>query len=384
MCGGGCGKVIGLAASFVVPVFAPAIFGAMTASSSLLLGAAIGGVTSALSGGDFFKGALLGGAASGLGGLFRGMGGMEGMGNSLSAGTFMDDAAGAFSRGFAPVSSGVSNASGLISGDAGLSLGTPNFDAATSSLSQGPLLGLNSGETLMSAGLNVPAAYDTGTLVGGMQGAAAANAPISTGGGLLSNISGSSLLKALPALAGQFGQQGPDMGDINAALTRQTELNQQAFDINKAMVNKKAAIGDSLAVNALNMNPDYYGRQAEAAAAGQADNGWADYEAKLRAQGYDQNYINAQKQKFMVNRSTQTGTAYDRGAMSGLDKQNATYSTAGGMYSTGLSAPSSNMQDYINAKQEGSKDANAIGAAVETIFSPVAKTNKSKLDEQVV
>jgi hypothetical protein len=194
---------------------------------------------------------------------------------------------------------------------------------------------------------------------------------------------GTGLMRALPGIVGHFANQGPDMSQLQAQLDAQNALTKQAFDMNVANTNAKSAIGDKLAVNAQSMDPNYYGLQAETAAKNADANAWADQEAKMRAAGYDDNYINSQRQKFALGASQNAGTAYDTGAQRGLQAQNATYGTAGSMYNTGLSGPSSNAADYLQLAKKGTTDATAAGAVVENIFSPVQKNNKTGLDAGV-
>jgi hypothetical protein len=160
----------------------------------------------------------------------------------------------------------------------------------------------------------------------------------------------------------------PDLGGVNSYLNDVRGMQQQANQFNIGQAEKKSAIGDQLATTAANYNPEYYALQAENSSKTNAASGWADTEQRLRAQGYDDNYINAMRQKYQLGASQNAGTAYDSGWQKGQGLRTQTYGAAGGMYGQ-VSPPQAGLtSDYLALYQQGNKNANATGSALEQLF----------------
>lgn len=164
----GIGKVLGVIAAVAMPWIAPMVGGAIAGATGLTLGtmgtaalggAAVGGVSSALQGGDFLKGALTGGITGGISG---------GLGNTigsslLPAGTSsaLSGAVGSgLAGGFAGAATGQGFKQGALSGlmTHGMSqLGPKPSDAAVSSFAKsGPQSPLGTDLAAPVAGINSP------------------------------------------------------------------------------------------------------------------------------------------------------------------------------------------------------------------------------------
>lgn len=421
MCGGGCGKILGLAASFAIPALAPSFLGvtALSIGESIAVGALTGAVSSALSGGNPLTGALMGGIGGGAGFAFNEAGGFSGMfgggPGELSMGTVGSGSNAFGSAGFIPgTGGGMSTAMatpGMVAGDVtmgGLDTSLSGNFGSVQNVENMPLLaqgngsgpggwdpsasldnlgggGYTPGQQMAPTTLGVNADGSTPVLAGSYTGNGAkvgtpGSPTVASGqqekGWLDGLLSKDSLGRAAVQLGGLMtDNNAPDLGDMNSYLKDLTAMDKQTYDYNVGQQDKKSAVGDKLVANADNMNPDYYGRQYETAAIGQANDSWADQESKLRAQGYDDNYISAMRQKFKVGSTTSAATAYDKGSQAGLNAQNSTYATGGGMYGP-VSGPTdrsgSYQQLYSNAKNE---DADA-GAALENLFQINQKTQK--------
>jgi hypothetical protein len=165
------------------------------------------------------------------------------------------------------------------------------------------------------------------------------------------------------ALAGAIAP-GPDMSQMNSYLNDMKGMQQQAQEFNMNMANKKAAIGDSMAQTADNYNPEYYALQSQTQSKNRRASQWADTESQLRAQGYDQNYINAMKNKYDVDSSQAAGSAYDSGWQTGQNARQSAYQAAGGMY-TGVSSPTAGLSgDYMSLYKQKQDSINGIANTV--------------------
>lgn len=390
MCGGGgCGKVLGIAASFVVPYFAPSMMATMGISSALgqtIGSSVIGGVISKATGGNFLSGAAGALIGSGVNAAFSGGAGFD-AGNISNA---FDSTVGS---GAAPFSfqTGTPSSTAIsapISGEAGIDMGTSTMGLASNAGQTTPILGINPNDpTLVTQNMTSGMGGINGT--GGNYGftnTVPGNVDLAgnpglvpqapSGGGIFDSVNVSTALKALPQLAGAFTSNGPSTADMSGYLDNIREMDNKTFDFNANMANKKAAIGDNLATDAASMDPSYYGRQQMFATAGQAENQWADTEAKLRAQGYDENAISRERQKHQLSSSQAKGTAYDQGSQAGLNARNATFSTAGSMYGQ-IQGPTDRSGSYLALAKQGQDDASAAGAAIENLFKINQKDNKT-------
>ena len=169
---------------------------------------------------------------------------------------------------------------------------------------------------------------------------------------------------------------GAGTGKLTSYLDDIKGLEQQTQQFNMNQANKKAGIGDQLVTNAAGMDPSYTAQQSMTRSKNLSASQWGDTEAALRAHGYDDNYINAMKQKSDLNASQSAGTAYDSGYQSGVNSQNSTYATAGQMY-TGVSQPTAGLVSGYQAASNS--DANAQkgwGNAIEQAFGVVDDSTK--------
>jgi hypothetical protein len=141
-----------------------------------------------------------------------------------------------------------------------------------------------------------------------------------------------------------------------------------ANQFNMNMANKKAAIGDELALSASNYNPQYFAGQSATQTANRDAAGWMEMEKRLRAQGYGDEYINAEKNRFNVGSSQNYGTAYDRGWQTGQANRTSTYQAAGGMYGQ-VAVPNAGLtSNYLDLYNTSKDSANAAGQAIQDAF----------------
>jgi len=168
----------------------------------------------------------------------------------------------------------------------------------------------------------------------------------------------------------------PGSSDMKSYLddVRGMEAKTQAYNMN--MADKKAGVGDQLAANAAAMDPDYTAGQAQTASKNRGAAQWDEQEKNMRMHGFDENAIQAEKNKFGIADSQNQGTAYDSGYQTGVNKQNATYGTAGSLY-TGVAAPSAGLSTaYTQANEADSKAQQGWGNAIEQAFGVVNDTTK--------
>lgn len=402
MCGGGgCGKIIGLAAAFIVPAFAPAMLGTLGITSALgqTIGSSIiGGLITKATGGNFLMGAAGSLIGSGVNAAFSG-----GSFDVGSVGNAFNSTTGSGSAGFGFLGNGAgaqnavggANAEAISAPSAGEFSNDISGMGAPANVGQAsqPLLGNVGSSGLISqpmtsgmGGMGAPGSggnygftntdASVADTVGLNNGPVLARGDSGGGGSMFDNagLTASNALKALPQLAGAFGNQGPSTGDLTDYLNKQSGAQQQVFDYNKASTDKKAAIGDKLADTASSIDPSYYGRQQSFATQGQANNQWQDTEAKLRAQGYGDAYIADAKRKQDVSVSQAVGTSYDQGSQAGLNSRNSTYQTAGSMYGN-ISGPDTNFNERAKVAEKGQNDATAAGKGIEQLFNLTKKTN---------
>lgn len=157
---------------------------------------------------------------------------------------------------------------------------------------------------------------------------------------------------------------------MESYLNDMKQMQGQANAFNMEMANKKAGVGDTLQQQASNINPEYYGLQNYNSTRNRRNSAWQDQEATLRAQGYDQNYINSMKNKFDVDTSTSAGTAYDSGWQTGNNARTQTYGAAGNMYGS-VPVPTAGLQGmysqlYGNGNENAKKAADTMNTALGT------------------
>lgn len=398
---GAVGMVLGVVAAVAMPVMAPAMaemLGTSVTVGAAVAGAASGGAIAAVTGGDPLKGALMGGIGGAVGG---GMNGDTWAANAASANaagqTFGQQVGNAFTS---PFSSGAgatpADTSGWTTQATGDTATMPNgfsgSTPATATINAAP-----SGSFVNAADPFGPTAStgglaDTSTIPGGSFDAnsslykapmdtSAPNAAFTNGvtpvdktdfsQGVTpqSNISpsasgtggsnwaglkdfaktgvGNATAQLGTNLAASYAMGVPQaMKAQQDALKQTTDQQNATFAQNQAEQKKKDAIGAQLQQNAAAYDPNYFGTQAAANSNMRDTASWDNYESQLRAQGRDQNYINAEKSRFGLQAGLNQGSAYAQGWNTGQNAQTSTYGAAGGMYGQ-MTAPST--ANYTNA-----------------------------------
>ncbi len=150
-----------------------------------------------------------------------------------------------------------------------------------------------------------------------------------------------------------------------------------AQNYNVASADKKAAIGDKLAVDAGAMDPNYYASQQQNSAKNRGNAQWLEQEQRMRAQGMDPQAIAAERTRFNVGNSQNEGTAYDSGYQTGVGSKNATYGAAGSMYGQ-IGQPSAGLASaYLQNNAAKSKAQEAAGNAIEQATGVLTGTTKA-------
>ena len=439
--GGGKG-IIGLVGALAIPFAAPAIGAAMGVSSTVA-GAAMGAGLGLLSGGGV-KGALLGGLGGGLSGYMAGGGGPvfgsgeAGITSTGGSSVFSGAADGSFTIDPTNLGAGGSSFSGTIAGDigagfgygAGASLGlAPNigqvgtaggpllsgFSGATSAmpaagdifsafnpmdLGQGGLSSLGSTGPTSFTNMSIPSSDIGGTGItnlGDSAGAAVMEAPVAggaEGGGILSGIKDKilgnkdALMNAgIKAGAQYLGNvmtptpQGLDMGSMNSYLQDQNALGREAFEMNKEQFHDRNKSAEAVENIAANYDPQYLGRNAEAKSKNRDMAAWQDTEARMRAQGYTDNQINAEKNRYMLGASQNSATAYTGGVDAGYKSQTGMYATGAGIRQD-INAPGAgNIDAMMRLYDQNSKDKQYAGKSIEQIFEPIGNTTTTGAED---
>ena len=158
------------------------------------------------------------------------------------------------------------------------------------------------------------------------------------------------------------------MGAYNDYLDSMTQSNKDVTAFNKDMAGKKAAIGDQLTTDAIAMNPDYYAEQRRRGQAFADANSWADQKASLELRGTNAQGIQAEQNRNDLFSSLRQGSAYDQGWQTGMNSRNATFGTAGSMY-TQMSYPQdttgSGYSKAYDMSRQGSQD---TGKLLENVY----------------
>lgn len=197
------------------------------------------------------------------------------------------------------------------------------------------------------------------------------------------NLAKAGLQLGIQGLAGAMTPK-PDLGAMNSYLNDVKGMQMQANQFNIDNASKKAAIGDQMVQTAQNYNPEYTALQSQNQSKNRRSAQWADTESAMRAQGYDQSYINAMKSKFDLDTSTAAGTAYDSGWQTGQGLRNSTYQAAGGMYGQ-VQAPSAGMMDAYSSMYDmagKSKDGLAKTLSESAGVQPTDTQQQKKLQNQ--
>ena len=368
-----------------------------------LTGAVAGGITGGA------KGALIGGLAGGLGGYYSG-GGFDSLGSGSGSGSGSVGTAG-----FAPEAAGVGGVgTGGELGFNGLGVPTNATPAASAVTTGGAEVGLNYGG--ISPEEAAGATYDTASSGSGFQNAATSSGGSSLDGqyvgdgdpmrlpdsrspipgevdrapwaGGMTNEQFNVATGAAGSSPGVFGDVNwkgmglelgkaalssalnpkPDMGAYNDYLDSMTQSNKDVTAFNKDMAGKKAAIGDQLTTDAIAMNPDYYAEQRRRGQAFADADSWANQKAGLELRGTNAQGIQAEQNRNDLFSSLRQGSAYDQGWQTGMNSRNATFGTAGSMY-TQMSYPQdtagSGYSKAYDMSRQGSQD---TGKLLENIY----------------
>jgi hypothetical protein len=394
---GGLGSILSIAASIAIPFAAPALAGAMGIGGvvgSSVVGAGLGAVSATVTGGDPLKGALMGGIGGGIGGWAQGGSGMGSISGAEGAAGFVG-----------PPSSMAGNFMGpseMLAGSGGFgSFGAESaFVGPPSSLASdfvGPsemLAGSNGIVGDVAAGNLVPYGQTTPDMIAGPEYTATESMVNGAKAGIYDlgqgvkdsfaealnpkNLGKAGLQFGGNMLASELTGQGDAMEAYTDSLKAQQQMNQEAWDFNKGQMAKKNGIGDQLQQDALSYDPAYFASQSANSYGIAADNAWGDTERRMRAQGQDENAINAEKSRYGLEAGLKKSSAYDQGWQRGLGAQTSTRTAAGGMYET-LQAGSANASDMAAYFANTRSDAKALGDTINTAFGG---TSADKMAEQ--
>jgi len=381
---------------------------------------AIAGAAGGLAGTGTLKGSLTGAALGGIGGGIMGavsngganVGGIESAGQGvLEGGQFsapyasMPDYSAATMSEFGGGAGAATG--GFEGGTAGLNAetGMPNYATDSSYFGGGSDAGLNTGQSILEGGefsapyqnttdysaatpAQLPTDYtppaSTTTLdqtapTGEAQQVSASNAPAGgetktqAPGGNTQNPNdpwykkldwaGAGLKVGANLLGAQAKAPGADATESYLKDVQGMEKTAQNYNI--ASADKKAAIGDKLAVNAGAMDPNYYASQSQNATKNRGNAQKQATAERMRAQGMDPQAINAELARMDIGNSQNEGTAYDSGYQTGVSNQNATYGTAGSMYGQ-VGQPSAGLASaYLQNNQANSRAQEAAGNMIE-------------------
>ena len=170
--------------------------------------------------------------------------------------------------------------------------------------------------------------------------------------------------------------KAPGADDMSSYLKDVQGMEKTAQNYNIASADKKAAIGDKLAVNAGAMDPNYYASQSQNATKNRGNAQKQATAERMRAQGMDPQAINAELARMDIGNSQNEGTAYDSGYQTGVSNQNATYGTAGSMYGQ-VGQPSAGLASAYQANNRANADAQKdAGNMIEQATGILTKTTK--------
>jgi len=314
------GTVIGVVAAIAVPFLAPTIglalgggFFSSIAGQALIgagLGAIGGGVSSAVSGGDILKGALLGAAGGGLvsgGGAFLG-----GAGLTMSA---ADAAAAA-----APTTVGGTYGAldAALSGGAAAAAGGGTYGALDAALAPATsTTGLVGAGTGASTATQTGASGATGTLAA--SGGTAVSTGFKTAAVQTLMNGGTQLLQSMAP-----DQQAQIFKQMQAEMNATAQTDQEAY-----LAQKK--IFDEYYNYAKSLNPEFFAQIERANEAQRQATTWQDSERSLRGSGYGDATIQAEKRKQQVAGAAGLATASTTGFIKGQGAQGQAYQTAAGL-----------------------------------------------------
>jgi hypothetical protein len=303
-------KVVGIAASLIVPYASPIIASAIGLSGAIggvlgsaVTGAALGGVSSAALGGDWKKGALFGGIGGGIGGYMNPAGGSELFGISGN------DALNRF---------GAASAGGAANGGAtaGLSTGGNVAGAAPGATAATPAT-----PTVQGIPEGMQMAIDTSTTPPPTFGQRAMAAIKAAPGELASKVTDPKFLADLTLRAGQMAV-GPLLAGSMADMTpaEQQLLAAQAEDMqimrmqNQDLYNLKMAQAQKFLNEAEQLDPITLGKAS--ARQEQVRSGLATIEGLRGIR--DESKRQAEARRYALQASKGIGTAYEQGQARGL------------------------------------------------------------------
>lgn len=387
--GGGAKGIIGLVAAIAVPFAAPAIASALVSSgaiaaasatfASTAIGAGLGGIVGLATGG--LQGGLLGAVGGGLGGYFNAGSASAGVAGSADLSTPIGssglDASGAAVDG--GIGSGASSAlagpAGPIAGDfTGLPTGGLGASSAgltgTNTFGQTPLL-----DTGGTAGVNAVSSPLTDASLG-LNGPAAAAQPslLQSASNAFNNLSPNvqqAGLKLGTQALGTLLTPAPQGAGVQAQadyLNKIQGQNDQAFGINSAQLQAKNKDAGAVENIAANYDPQYLGNNAATMAKNRDAAGWTDTEARLRTQGYSQQAIDAEHNRFNTASSQDVGTAYTGGVAQGTQQQAGLYASGASLRGD-LQAPGAGLaSDYNSLALQATNRRAAAGKSIQDAF----------------
>lgn len=321
-------KVVGIAAALIVPYASPIIAGAIGLSGAVggvlgsgLVGATLGGASTAALGGDWKKGALFGGIGGGIGGF------LNPTGQSTMLGIQGDSSAGAFGA----ASAGGSGAGGVGLSTSGNVAAAPNIPNVVPGSAAQTLPSVDA----LAQATNVTPAFSTPTGFSAAKVAEVANAPQTFGqkalaalerikqapGALADKITDPKFLAESTLRAGaMLAGQGLAGGMAGLAPEEQMLLRAQMEDLqlmrmqNKDLYDLKMAQAQKMLNEAEQFDPIALGKQA--ARQEQVRSGIATTEGLrgIRDEGKRQ----AEARRFALGASKNVGTAFEQGQMAGL------------------------------------------------------------------
>jgi hypothetical protein len=355
------GLVVGVVAAIAVPFLAPIIGGALgggffaSIAGQALIGAGIGALggaaSSAISGGDILRGALLGGAGGALtGGVGAYLGGASLTGaapttvGGAAAPATIDPLTG-FENANAPISGAL--ATGAGAGAAGV-LATPT-DAA-------------------SAALAAP--------VGSTTGAATAAAP-----GIFSGVSTGFKTAAVQTLLNGGTQLLQTlMPSQQAELFKQMQAEMEVTRTQDAAAYAaQKKIFDEYYNFAKGINPEFFSQLERANEMQRMSSTWAETERSMRSSGYSPAAIAAERRRQEVEGSAGLNTASAGGLMKGLNAQGSAMITASNLYPKAPTGYSQSLRDMYNiaGDQENDRAAGIAGLTAPWSVYAQGKIEKS-------
>jgi hypothetical protein len=190
------------------------------------------------------------------------------------------------------------------------------------------------------------------------------------------NLARAGIQLGAQAIGAAIGPKGPDLGSLNSYIDNVKNLQTQANNFNLTQATKKSATADQVVATAENYDPQYFAGQQRAGYMSGADSRWKNMEQTLRAQGYDDNYINAMKQQNDLGTSTGAATAYDQGWQSGQNMRQSGLAQGAGLY-TGTTVPTAGLTaDYTSLYNTAAGARNSVGTGLENAFLPQTTTTK--------